>query len=187
MDKKQLRTTILTTRNNLDSNMQKTKSMLIINKILASKYFQQAKNIMLFSAFGSEVNLTPLLKIIVEQNKQAYLPFTDKISRKILPIKVRDVAQLVPGTYGILEPKAEGFDPQNYQDLELIITPGLIFDHSKNRIGYGAGYYDRLFPLLNVNVIKMGVCFEEQVLPKIPTEEHDIPLDLIITDQRLIK
>ena len=70
--------------------------------------------------------------------------------------------------------------------LELIITPAVAFDTAKFRVGYGAGYYDRFFASLQRKVLKIGVGFDEQVVPEVPREAHDVQLDVVLTDKRWI-
>jgi 5-formyltetrahydrofolate cyclo-ligase len=71
-------------------------------------------------------------------------------------------------------------------DIDLCIIPGVAFDINKNRIGYGAGYYDRFLKGVGKECFKVGIAFEEQILQDIPASENDIALDLIITDKRII-
>ena len=104
-----------------------------------------------------------------------------------MPIEVHSLADLKPGTYDIPEPS-----PDNYQEvtpnlLDLIITPAVAFDTDKYRIGYGAGYYDRFFASLKKDIIKIGVGFDEQLVQEVPREPHDIRLNYVLTDKRLLK
>lgn len=186
MDKKQLRRKILKKRDALLPAERRRKSLDIIKAIIRTDQYVKASHIMLFSSFGSEPDLSPLLKEILKDGKHAYLPVVVKGDKKILPVEVTGLDGLTAGPYGILEP-----DTQKYKDvtpslLELIITPGVAFDPARHRIGYGAGYYDRFFASLPHKVCKIGVAFDEQLVQSVPKEQHDIALDLIITDKRLL-
>ena len=68
--------------------------------------------------------------------------------------------------------------------MDLIVIPGVGFDHSGHRLGHGRGHYDRL--LKKTRGYKVGLAFEEQLVPELPVEAHDVPVDLLITDQNLL-
>ena len=187
MDKKQLRKEIICLRDALSVAERNDKAEIIIKKLLATELYQKANHIMLFAAFGSELNLLPLLETIIKEGKHAYFPVVDKKTNRILPIEVHTLEDLKPGCYGIPEPS-----PDNYQEttpdlLDLIITPAVAFDIDKYRIGYGAGYYDRFFVSLKKDILKIGVGFDEQLISEVPREPHDIQLDYVLTDKRFIK
>ena len=69
-------------------------------------------------------------------------------------------------------------------NIDLIIVPGVIFDREKNRLGYGKGYYDRY--LSNKDIYKIGICFSDQVIDLLPSESHDIKMNIIITEKEKI-
>lgn len=89
-------------------------------------------------------------------------------------------ASLKTGSFGILEPDEteKGIKP------DLIIVPGIAFDHQRNRLGRGKGYYDRL--LSDTSIPTIGICFHFQLFDQIPTDIHDQKMSLIITDQKVI-
>jgi 5-formyltetrahydrofolate cyclo-ligase len=67
-----------------------------------------------------------------------------------------------------------------------VLVPGVAFDKRGYRVGYGGGYYDRFFNKLEKSVIKIGLCYEMQILTEVPTDNYDIPIDYIITEKGLI-
>jgi len=69
----------------------------------------------------------------------------------------------------------------------LVIVPGIAFDKKGYRIGYGHGYYDRFLKILKKDVKKIGLAFEIQVVDEIPEEEHDVPVDIVVTEKRVLK
>jgi len=81
-------------------------------------------------------------------------------------------------SFGILEPEGESFT--ELQDIDLIIVPGVAFDKNNNRLGRGKAYYDKL--LNYVNCHKYGVCFDFQLVPNVPADQHDVKMDKVITD-----
>lgn len=68
------------------------------------------------------------------------------------------------------------------KELDVVIVPGLVFDEKNNRLGRGKGFYDRFLSTLDPRVRKVGLAFSFQVVPSIPTESHDVPMDLVLTD-----
>lgn len=68
------------------------------------------------------------------------------------------------------------------ESLDAVIVPGVAFDHSGGRLGYGGGYYDRFLPKLRPDTVKIGVAYELQLIKQIPVEEHDVHLDRIVTE-----
>ena len=187
MDKKQLRKEIICLRDALSAAERDAKAEIIIKKLLATELYQNANYIMLFAAFGSELNLLPLVETIIKTGKHAYLPVVDKKINRILPIEVHSLADLKTSAYGIPEPSPDNYKEVTPDLLDLIITPAVAFDNDKYRIGYGAGFYDRFFASLKKNIIKIGVGFDEQLIPEVPREPHDIQLNYVLTDKRLLK
>ncbi len=100
-----------------------------------------------------------------------------------------DLSELVPGTWGILEPpqKCWGDKEKNIQprDLDLIMVPGVAFDRQGGRIGNGGGYYDRLLKGVRVDTLIMAVCYESQMCNKVSMEKHDIGMDAVITEKKI--
>jgi 5-formyltetrahydrofolate cyclo-ligase len=92
---------------------------------------------------------------------------------------MRDMAR---GAYGILEPVS--IKKAEVSDIDLIIVPGIAFDINGGRCGFGKGYYDRL--LCESKAKKIGLCYDFQLVREIETDEHDIPMDMIITERRII-
>lgn len=93
---------------------------------------------------------------------------------------------LVPGPFGLAEPKESA--PRAYHAIiDAVIIPGVAYDERGNRLGYGGGYYDRLIPMLRPDCVRIGACFDEQVLAEIPAEEHDATVDVVVTQTRVLR
>ncbi|MHC1717934.1 MAG: 5-formyltetrahydrofolate cyclo-ligase [Acidaminococcaceae bacterium] len=187
MNKKQLRKEIICLRDALSAAERDEKAEIIIKKLLATELYQKANHIMLFAAFGSELNLLPLAETIIKAGKHAYLPVVAKKINRILPIEVHSLAELKPGCFGIPEPSPDNYEETTPDLLDLIITPAVVFDNDKYRVGYGAGYYDRFFASLKKDIIKIGVGFDEQLISEVPREPHDVRLNYVLTDKRLLR
>lgn len=125
----------------------------------------------------SEIDVMPLNLKLIDLGYRLCLPVTDGDILKFYEWNGK--AELALGKYGIKTPKS------NTQNLipNYVIVPMLAFDSSKNRLGYGGGYYDRA--LSNLSAIKIGVAFEEQEFPEIHSEITDVKLDYIVTDGKI--
>ena len=99
-------------------------------------------------------------------------------SDRYAPYVIRQSGDVVDGAFGVREPSADCVELESNQ-LDLVIVPGVGFDSLGARLGRGGGHYDRLLQGLTATIC--GVCFRQQVLPRVPEEAHDIKMDCIIT------
>lgn len=163
-----------------------SQQIVISVKALLESDFKRADIFLCFYPTGSEVNLLPLYKELLQEGKQLYFPISHKDTRHLEFRKVSNLTtDFHEGCYDIMEPNV---DLPLYAPKEntVVFTPGLVFDTNLNRLGYGAGYYDRFFND-NPKVIKIGLCYNVQINNKITPKEHDIPMDYIVTDRRIIR
>ena len=89
---------------------------------------------------------------------------------------------MIPGIYEILEPDPARTKPVSGGQAGCVLVPGVVFDSKKNRIGHGAGFYDRFLKEINPSVPKIGLAFSFQVVEEVPSESHDVAMDFLITD-----
>jgi 5-formyltetrahydrofolate cyclo-ligase len=94
--------------------------------------------------------------------------------------------ELVPGPFGLAQP-GEHAPRAPHDAIDAVIIPAVAFDEQGARLGYGGGYYDRLLPMMRPDCIRIGVAFDEQVLERIPAEEHDAFVDIVVTPHRIIR
>lgn len=179
MDKKSLRAKIKKMRDSFEKEQLLEESLNLCKKILELEEYKKADKILSFMNFGSEVKIEILNEKILEMGKELYLPRVEKDGKLSV---VRYGQGFSIGSFGIREPVGEKYLGR----LDLIVTPGLVFDRDGNRIGYGRGYYDRLF-LEYPHTFKVAPIFEFQLLENIPSEKHDIKLDMIITKNEILR
>ena len=163
-----------------------SQQIVISLKALLESDFKRANIFLCFYPFGSEVDILLLYKQLLEEGKKLYFPVTHKEAHKL---EFREVKNLTTdfhkGAYDIMEPN-EDLPTYDFEEGTVVFTPGLVFDTNLNRLGYGAGYYDRFFHN-NPEVVKIGLCFNVQIKNEIIPEEHDVPMDYIVTDKRIIR
>jgi len=160
---------------------RKRKSVIIQQLLMDLPEYQMAQTVMLFLNFREEVETTAMAEGTLVANKRLVLPRCAP-NGIILPIEVRDLIQdIEPGTYGIREPKLT-LGVVEPSEIDLIIVPGSGFDLQGNRLGYGGGFYDRFFELLNPLTPRIALGFECQVIPQVPVGKHDALMMKLITE-----
>lgn len=159
---------------------------VIKRKLKGSSFYKSSKNIFIYVGFKSEINTIEFIKEFLEEGKRVYIPRTDVKSRIMEAVEITSLSNLERSNYGILEPKKDK-RAINKSELDLIIFPGLAFDKKGYRIGYGAGYYDKFTKGLNDKILKVALCYDFQMIDKIPYEAHDAKVDYIITEKREVK
>jgi len=182
--KAEVRQTCLCQRSSLGEIERKRKSVMIQQKLLELPEFQKAQTVMLFLNFREEVETTALAEATIASEKKLVLPRCAPHGI-LLPIVVRDLTQDIElGAYGIREPKVT-LEVVQPSEIDLIIVPGSGFDLQGNRLGYGGGYYDRFFILLNPLTPRVALGFECQVIEHVPTDKHDARMTMLITEEKV--
>ncbi len=184
--KKNLRNILLKKRNSIGPEEKKLKDTAIRKRLFALVDFKAAKNILFYASFRSEVDTMASLKRTFKQRKKVALPLVDEKRRKLFLYRIKDVSELTPGYMGIPEPGITRGRKVNLKDIDVVIVPGAGFDVRGNRLGYGFGYYDKLLSKSERHVTAVALAFEEQIIPEVPGEKHDIKIDKIVTDKRVI-
>ena len=189
-NKSALRSEILKKRNAVPKNEIETLSRVIMQKVADLFKSVDIKLVMCYMDFKNEVMTGDFIRECLALGKRVALPLVEKglDGRKIISAyEIKDEQRdVTPGAYGILEPNPAVTKPVKPTDIDLVIVPGVAFDEAKCRIGYGAGYYDRFLLKVRQDCIKTAPAFELQLVDKVPREEHDIPVDIIITEKRII-
>lgn len=130
------------------------------------------------SAFH-EVCVDDAIRELLKSGGTVAVPVTDAETGKITPYALRDLNAVHRGAYGIREPiKTEEISKEQ---IEAVLVPGVGFDRSGGRLGFGKGCYDRF--LADFSGLRIGICYEFQLVEKIETEERDVPMDMIITEK----
>ncbi|BCB95648.1 5-formyltetrahydrofolate cyclo-ligase [Dissulfurispira thermophila] len=189
-EKNLLRKEILYKRDLINKEIRKDKDRKIKERLLSLFEFEASDKILLYASFRSEVETFDLLKYCITHGKITALPKVDKDHNELKIYEVKDTKDLVKGYLGIPEPDVSEDRLLSVEHMDLILVPGVAFDEHCNRLGYGKGFYDKL--LKGVRDLGLGIgiialAYEEQVVESIPSESHDIRMDKIITDERIIE
>ena len=184
--KRTLRARILSARDRIPEEVRSEASRAITSALAARPDFQAARTLLLTLPFGSEWNTSPLFHVAFSHGKAVAVPRVDVAQRMLELCTVTDVERdVAPGYRGIREPlpHCNRIDPST---VDWVLVPGVAFDAEGNRLGYGGGFYDRLLPLLPPTAVKLAGAFDLQVVDRIPTAVHDLPIDAIVTEMRTI-
>ena len=185
--KKAIRDEVLEKRDRIPYAIKAEKDMLIRNSLYALPEFLDAKKILLYASFRSEVETHSIIKKSLKSGKNLMLPRVYKEGHRLLLYELKDLRELNAGYMGIPEPFVPDERIVAIDDIDLVIIPGAAFDYSGNRLGYGAGYYDSLLAERKRKMPVIALAYEEQIVDPIPSEEHDVKVDMIVTDQRVIR
>lgn len=187
--KNDIRKNILKIRKALDSEQVKAMSALICENLVKSEMLVNANNIMIYLDFNNEVSTEPILDMALSRSKRVFVPVCMTKTKELVVSEILNATDLCSGAYGIREPQKSSLRITDREILDLIIIPAAAFDRDGNRIGYGAGYYDKFLNSISIskNICKIGLAYSFQIAQHIPTESHDIPMDYIITENEIIK
>jgi 5-formyltetrahydrofolate cyclo-ligase len=181
--KETLRKQIILKRNALPEDEAAKKSRLIRQRLFLLPEYRDAKRICFYMSINSEVATREMIEQAM-QDKQVFLPITNKKEHTLIIAEAKSLDDLKEGPYGVYEPKTDYVMAVNRAQIDLFIVPGVAFDSNCGRIGYGKGYYDKL--LKGLSAVKIGLAYEFQIVDKIPREEHDVNVDIIVTEERAI-
>lgn len=152
-------------------------------RVTALDAFRNARTIGLYASLGSEVDTTEIARAALASGKQTLYPRlrSGELAMEFAPSTPE---ALRPGPLRALEPAAESesIDPS---EIDLILVPGLAFDGLGNRLGRGQGYYDATLARLG-HALRLGIAYDFQIVPDVPHEQHDAPVDAIATEIRLL-
>jgi 5-formyltetrahydrofolate cyclo-ligase len=178
LTKEQLRSKMIKKLKTQKEEEQSQKSRIIANKLLKTKVFKQAKNVMFYIAFGGEVETADMMRVAKRLGKRVTVPVCHDGHVTLRPCLLDEFDRLQKGPHGVCEPSTKRF--LRLKDLDLVIVPGLAFDKKGNRLGRGRGCYDRLLELLPQATPTIGLGFDFQILPFVPAKTHDINVGRVI-------
>jgi 5-formyltetrahydrofolate cyclo-ligase len=178
LTKQGLRSKILLKLKNQKEEDRKLKSNLIKEKLLKQKEFKKAKKVMFYIAFKGEVETREMIKTAKRLGKIIAVPVCVKNRASLRPAILDSHASLRKGPYGVPEPVISSF--LRPEDLDLVITPGVAFDKKGNRLGRGKGYYDRFLSRIPKDTPSIGLAYDLQILPLIPTTPRDVSVKKVL-------
>lgn len=159
------------------------------DEVIAEKFFglaeyRKATCVLLYLSVGYEVDTYQIVKNALAENKRVCVPRC--LGGGVMhAVEITSLEELEPGMYGILEPPKEA--PMILpKQLDLILVPGMAFDRSRNRLGRGAGYYDRYLEQAP-QAVTVGICRTSRLFDTVPCELHDRAVDILITEREVVE
>lgn len=158
-------------------------SARVRERLLASSY-GGARTVLAYLAFGEEVDLDPLLAMWIDEGRTVAIPRMDWDANTMTPIRLDALTDVEMRRFGVREPA--GSDVVAIEEIELALIPGMGFDDHGGRLGRGGGFYDRFLSELRrvSGAALVGLAFDEQIVPNVPIEEHDVTIDAVVTPTR---
>jgi 5-formyltetrahydrofolate cyclo-ligase len=182
-DKRALRREVLADRDALPDAERAARSEAIAARLLDLDEVAGAGAALAFWSFGSEVDTTPLLDGLRSRGTRVALPRTR--DGDIVPVVWTPGSSMTQTSFGAREP----VDGQVLEDreLDLIVVPGVAFDRSCRRVGYGGGFYDRLLARTDEGAAAVAIAFSMQVVDEVPSGPLDRTVDAIVTEDDVIR
>ena len=178
MDKNELRKRYKQLRDTADRTDLDGK---VFARLCGLDVWQNAAAVFSYVSFGSEVDTMRIIQHALEMGKKTAVPRMMG-KRQMEFVEISSTSALVPNKYGILEPV--GGEVATPKPGDVILVPGLVFSDTMCRIGYGGGFYDVY--LSNAQGVKIGLCYDFQIMNGISAEGHDVPADYVVTDKRVL-
>ncbi|MCR8853170.1 5-formyltetrahydrofolate cyclo-ligase [Lysinibacillus fusiformis] len=180
MDKTTLRNKVRETLAIMNEEVYIRQSKAVVQRVLQEPYIIEANTIGITISNQPEVDTILLIEELWQLGKKVAVPKCHPKTREMTFYAIESFAQLETVYMHLREPIPERCELVDANEMDIILVPGVVFDRLGYRIGYGGGYYDRY--ILNYKKGKlMSLLFEEQIVNRVPTEEHDCPVDIIVT------
>ncbi len=184
--KKDLRKKLLAKRAEYSKEQIDEISRVIFEKIKQMETFRNAKTVMMYVTYGTELNTVDFLQYCIAEGKQVVTPICQADHTMILAKTETYPEGFVKTKMGIMEIPKEDAVAVDPSELDVIITPGLAFTMKGHRLGYGGGYYDRLFKIMPQKTVTLCPAVDEFILPYIPTGHYDKKIDVVVSEKRTV-
>ena len=187
-EKARLRKEVLARRDRLTTAQRVLRSADILQKLFELEAVRSATWIHFYVSCGGEVETTGMIAHALSRGKRVTVPKMEPGSKQLILSELKDpVRELTAGPKGIPEPRPEVFRPVETGMMDLFVVPAIAFDERGNRLGQGAGYYDRLLAGISGRIPIVGLAFELQIVKEIPVGDHDVKVTWIVTEKQIIK
>lgn len=168
-------------RDNLASDKRHQAETIIADRVISSDEFSKCDALFTFVSAGSEVSTEVIIQKALETEKKLAVPLVTG-KHDMCFIYINSPEELKEGKFGILEPAYDERNVAEPDENSLLLIPGLAFDATMNRLGYGGGYYDKYLSS-HPEPFKLGICFHIQYTQvHLPHDPTDIPVDMFITE-----
>lgn len=179
LTKQSIRASAYNTLAEMSAKERAKKSKIICERLFTVNDYQLAKSVFVYLSAFSEVETDCIVKHALDNKKIVYVPVTNE---KMVAVRINKDTKFISGKYGIRQP--EYFTLESQPKIDLALIPLVAFDNHKNRLGRGGGYYD--YYLKDFTGKKIALAYEEQCFDSVAAVAHDVAMDKIVTDRRVL-
>lgn len=184
--KSAIRKEMISKRRAMTQDEMMEKSSVIQTRVLGLSAYKESEVIGLYASFNNEVSTSVFFDRAVKDGKKVLFPRIKAEEKELEFVAVRRLEELELGAYGILSPPHGEGHADSIRDRWFLVIPGVAYDLKGGRLGYGGGFYDRYLHKLERKPFIAALAYEFQILDDIPMRPHDVRVDAIITEQRVI-
>ncbi|HXW36289.1 MAG TPA: 5-formyltetrahydrofolate cyclo-ligase [Nitrososphaerales archaeon] len=185
MSKTELRQAALKTRRAMSAGDVTSRSASVTRRLFEMPEFDRAKLIASYVAKRDEVQTSEIIGRAMKSGKRVIVPRADKKSHDLSFLEIGPTTKLLEGGFGVMEPPL-GTPRVELKESDLVLVPVVAWDESGSRLGYGGGYFDSALRNRG-EALSVGLAFEAQRYPSIPQRGRDVPLDVVITEDRTLR
>ncbi|MCK5022583.1 MAG: 5-formyltetrahydrofolate cyclo-ligase [Candidatus Aenigmarchaeota archaeon] len=180
-----IRREILARRSRQERDKKVKKDIAIRKNLRNISEYQNSNIILFYVSIRGEVRTESLISEALENGKRVLVPFVNLANKTMLISEISDLDDLEPGSFGIPEPK----NPKEFplDEIDLVVVPGVAFDKTGNRVGFGTGFYDKFVKTLNKRIPLIALAYDFQIVKEIQPEEHDVKVHKIVTENEIIE
>ncbi len=184
MDKAQLRRELMDCLLAISPEQRSEKSRKACNHLISTAHFQEASTIMMFVSLPHEVDTSEAILHAWQLGKIVGVPKISWQQRHMIAVQINSLETGFSTAASGLRTPISGV-PVPFGEIDLVITPMLGIDKKGNRLGRGGSYYDRFFAHPELKAARCGFGYAEQLLDSIPVGDHDVPVDMLVTDEKI--
>jgi len=185
MEKELLRQKLKKCLDNLSAEQKTEKSKKACQALIETPQFQDASVVMIYLSMPHEIDTSDAILHAWQLGKVVVVPKVLWNDGHMLPVRINSLdADFAQGVSGLRNP-VKG-KPMPFEEIDLVVAPGLGFDRNGNRLGRGGGYYDKFFAHHRLKAQKCGFAFAEQMVEDVPVNKHDVSVDFLVTDAEVI-
>jgi len=185
MEKGQLREKFQKRLLELSDEQRSQKSKKACRNLISTRQFQSASVVMMYLSLPHEVDTSEAILCAWQLNKIVAVPKVSWQQRHMIPVRINSLETGFSTEVAGLRNPVTGV-PVPFEEIELVVTPGLGFDRDGNRLGRGGGYYDKFFTNHELDVSRCGFAFSEQVIREVLATSKDEPVDFLVTDDEIL-
>ena len=186
--KNAIRQDIIKKRGELGGLEKNEKSLAISKRLFGMDEFKKSKTVFCFLSTLFEVQTEKIIRESLRLGKHVLVPLLDPEEGNLQASRIPSLdIDFMIGKYGIKQPTLKSRDIVACSNIDFVVVPGLAFDNIGNRIGYGAGFYDKFFKKISSGVTRVAVSYDFQLLNLVPHSDLDEPVHFLVTETQALR